>query len=117
MRTFGRLTAMVGLVLGLLVGVSNVASAQVYTEVTPPAVGRADVGVLGAQVVRPAPVPTVSAGQLSVLGGRVQVVQQPARVGGLAVTGADIIALLALAMTAVAAGSLAVRMARRPKTQ
>jgi len=125
MRTGSRALAIFAVAFGLLVGLPNVAGAQVYTGVNPPTVGGADVAVLGAQgvgvLVQPAAGAQLASGgqltaggQVPVLGaGGAQLVQQLARVGGLAVTGEDIIGLVGLALAAIAIGSVAVRFGRR----
>jgi hypothetical protein len=101
----------VGLVMvGAVLFMASTASAQVYVGVPPPQVGAVDVGVPGAQVLGTQGAPAAPR-SVQVLGAS----STPrAQVGGsLALTGADILGICALALLSVGVGTLFIRAGRR----
>lgn len=115
-RSVGRrLIAGLFLVTAVSVLTAASSSAQTYVGVTPPNVGTVDSGpiVLGVQF-RPG---QLASGQAAQLGStvRTQAVQPRAQASRLAVTGGDLLGLLALAAGAVTVGAVLVRSGRRTR--
>ena len=105
MRAVRRVLASIAIVGGVMLAGPASAQTSSYVNVTPPQVGAADAGRIAVQAAVPPQVRAPSA--------PAQVISRPAPARALAITGSDIIGLVALGGGSIVIGGLLVRSFRR----